>query len=522
MTLQAVELCHARGIPFSQTFDQQWVLSRRPLEDIPGYSSQALGAWHLQHGRSLPMAFAEDKGRGWSAAVLGLAVDAEGAVIDEAGLAAHLRAAEVPEALAQTLEMCGGRFAFVIVAPGLERLYLDPSGCLGAVFDPVTKLAGATLFMTLERAVVPDTTYPLHDIAASAQGGRFAFGVTPDRDVRRLMCNHYLDLETFSPVRHWPSAIEDLTCGLTVDEIEGRIETIIQRHHQILHSLVRHVKPAMLPLSGGADARLLLAFCKPVLDQLDLVFVHRTNWNTLMDTKIAEKLALLAGVPLRRIDVIDDQSLQKSRRFAARMNARQQLAQGFLDGGAGERKREIEVRQALPIGGMVLRGNVTDLSKAVLWRQRGINEFVRTRGHSHDPELGVRLLMLGGADAQKDHRLKAQYAEWYGSLPECARGRAIDFASLEHFRSHGQGAFFYMTNRNFYVTPSADRTILRALISLPPHIRAAFYINDIILERTAPEFRDVPYTRKVDNDIRASRPPLEEVLRQARQGGERM
>lgn len=101
------------------------------------------------------------------------------------------------------------------------------------------------------------------------------------------------------------------------------------------------------------------------------------------------------------------------------------------------------------------------------------------------------------------------------TLPQKAHCRAFDFASLEHFRTHGQGALFYATNKNFYQTPSSDRTILEALISIPPHIRDRFYVNDRIIERMAPQISDVPFTRGTANEIRNKRPELKDLLAQS-------
>lgn len=522
LRLQALALCEAEGHNFRDGFSQQWVLAETPHADLPGFSHVPLGRWHLHHGPALPVARAALPEAGLHVALMGQAVDGAGRFVTDAVLADHLGRARDPSRLAEALSACGGRYAFVIVAPGLARLYLDPSGCLGAVYEPRARLVGATLYMALDRPVEPNTDYPALDIAGPGAGGRFAFGHTPDRHAKRLMCNHFLDLGPFVAHRHWPALDADFTCPLDRDAVEERIDRAVLRHRQVLGALTEAITPAMLPLTGGADARLLLAFCAPFLDRIDLAFVHRTNFNTMMDMRIAGELATRAGIALRRIDVVEETGLRKSKRFAARMNARQRIALGLLPGGPGEKKPEIEVRQALPPGGTVLRGNVTDLSKAVLWRRKGIAEFNRSRGRAHSTTIGVRMLMIGHDWAETDPWFKDAYAGWLGTLPEPARRRAIDFASLEHFRTHGQGAFFYATNRNFYGTPSADRAILEAFISLPPPIRDAFHVNDLMLERTMPELRDVPYTRRIDNEIRRTRPGLDDMLAAARADGERL
>lgn len=512
MTLQAVTLCAEKGHPFEVVFSQQWVLSEASVGDLPGFRLWNIGSWQLQTGPDLSVAYASDLERRIYAAVLGQAVDQSGDFLDDKVLAAHLARATDASTLAEALTMIGGRYAFVVVGPGFQRVYLDPSGCLGAVYEPGTRRVGSTLFMVIDRPVVPDTSYPYQFLAAPGAGGRYAFGLTPDAHVRRLMCNNALDLSTFEAHRHWPKRDQDLTCPMTRDAIEERLDRVVTRQRQILLGLTGAVQPAMLPISGGDDSRILLSISSEMLDRYALFFVHRANNISLRDVELAKTLARRMDVDLRVFDVVNDEALQRRPRFAARMNVRQKLAMGVLSGGPDEKRSEIEVRQALPQGGAVFRGNVTDVSKAVLWRPIGVREFLRTGGKHHDPRLGVRLLMLGAKDADTNPWCLKQYADWLIGLPENARPRALDFASLEHFRTHGQGAFFYATNRNFYQTPSSDRTILQALISLPPHLRDAFFINDMIIERCAPQLVGVPFTRDTANAMRRDRGEIDEWL----------
>ena len=512
MTLQAVKLCAEKGHPFEVVFSQQWVLSETPVGALSGFQAYKLGHWDLHTGPDLSTAYAADLDRRIFAAVMGQAVDLDGSFVDDAVLRGHLASAPDAEALAETLTMMGGRYAFVVVGPGFQGLYLDPSGCLGAVYEPGARRVASTLFMVLDRDVVPDTNYPFQALAATGAGGRYAFGVTPDAHVRRLLCNHALDLDSFEPHRHWPHPDTDFTCPMMMDAIEARIDTVITRQRQIIDGLTRAVQPTMLPISGGDDSRVLLALSAEMLDRYALFFVHRANNICLRDVELAKVLAARMEIDLQVFDVVEDDALKRRPRFAARMNVRQKLAMGVLDGGPNEKRREIEVRQALPPGGAVFRGNVTDVSKAVLWRPVGIREFIRTGGKNHDPQVGVRLLMLGAQGAETNPWCLNAYSEWMSGLPQNARCRTLDFASLEHFRTHGQGAFFYATNRNFYQTPSADRTILQALISLPPHLRDAFFINDMLIERCAPQLTGVPFTRDTANAMRRDRGDLADWL----------
>jgi len=511
MMLEALRRVEASGQPFARVFRQQWVLTRRVSDGLPGFTDHAVGEWRLSVGPGLDIALARDTGRSVSVAVLGHAVDDAGAFLTSEVLDRHLRGSAGPKALAEKLCLLAGRYAFVIVAPGFERLYLDPSSCLGAVYEPAARRVASSLFLTLEREIEPDRDYPVAE-AALIGAGRFAFGRTGDATARRLLANHFLDLESFSPRRHWPPPDLDLTCPMDIEAIRERVEIVIARHRQILGALAAHVSPTMLPVSGGDDSRLLLALTAGLRDRIDLCFVHKANRHSRHDVAIACELAARLGVDLEVFDVLADKGLWRNDRFARRMNVRRKIAMGLEDGGPDEKRQEIEVRMALPKGGTVLRGNVTDVSKAVLWRDVGIREFLRTEGRGHDPGIGVRLLMLGPSEAQRDPWCIGAYTDWMDGLPENTRCRAFDFASIEHFRTHGQGALFYATNRNFYQTPSADRTILAALISIPPHLRDAFYVNDLIIETIAPEIADVRFARDTANAMRARRPPLADVI----------
>lgn len=512
MSVLACSLAEKAGQAFDAIFSQQWLLSQSDPGSLPGFRKFSLGAWGLWAGSTLDVAFAEEPEKSIAVAVLGQCIDASGKYVTDEVLAAHLKESTDAAALAAELEMLGGRYAFVIVASDFARVYLDPSSCLGAVYNPELRRVAASLFLVLDRPVEPDTDYPFHQIAAPSAGGRFAFGRTPDTGVRRLLANHYLDLASFTPHRHWPREDTDFTCPMTQSAIEERIETVVRRQQVILSALTEAVRPAMLPVSGGDDSRVLLALSAGMLDRYDLLFVHRANDISRRDVAIACELAATLKIDLKVVDVVDDEALQRRPRYARRMNVRRRLAMGILEGGPDERRRDIEVRAALPEGGMVLRGNVTDVSKAVLWRPVGIREFIRTGGSSHDPAIGLRLLMLGARDAHENEWCLSAYEEWMGSLPSNARCRTLDFSSLEHFRTHGQGAQFYAMNRNFYQTPSADRTILEALISLPPHLRDRFYINDMIIERCAPALSGVRFTRETANEMRSKRPPLAATL----------
>ena len=507
------ESAEEQGLNFSKGFSQQFVMRRDPDFSLTNFRRARLGDWTLLTGSRMPVAKAHLEDEGLHVAFLGKGVDAEGVLIDDQWLQFKLERLRDPQALADDLNDCGGRFVFIIVSPDFERLYIDPSGIMGAVYNEKAGLVGATVGLAIDRPLEPTTEYPAANIALDGSGGRWAFGYTADRDVKRVLANHYLDLKDFGLTRHWPRPEDDFTCPMREDVIRARLYDVIARHKVIMNALIRSSSPAILPITGGADSRLLLAFAKDALDDVDLFFTHKTNFNTGRDMELAEALAARVGVTLTKFDLVEDPELVRAQRVCKRMSMQERLAEGIWGDIPKVDQKKISERMVLPVGGVVLRGHVTDISKAVLWQKIGIREFERQNGMYHDPNVGLRLLKTGD-NAFEVPWYHDQYNAWMATLPENARRRAVDFMALEQFRCHGLGAQFYAFAHNFYMAPGSDRRIIQALVSIPPHLRSEYHINDMLLEQSAPELLDVPYTRYQDNDLRESRRKFTKLLAQ--------
>ena len=98
-----------------------------------------------------------------------------------------------------------GTFLFILNMLGQRRIYLDANGSRSVVYDPLEGVAAATTSLLLapkdyKERFLEDLYY-----ACGVDGdGWFTAGLTAHRGIRRLLCNHYLDLDSWKPVRHWP------------------------------------------------------------------------------------------------------------------------------------------------------------------------------------------------------------------------------------------------------------------------------------------------------------------------------
>lgn len=471
---------------------QQFILSRGVIECPPGFAHTGLGVWELLTGPDLPVAVARYEVE-WLA-VLGIAVDQDGKLVNQSRLdtLAAEKSADFA-ALARFLADSAGRFAIVLVTPEGGKVYSDAVGSLGVVYDPETGAVGSTLNVVLTREPEPRRDYPFAEAARPGQG-RFAFGQTSDRAVRRLLPNHTLDLARFTIERFWPTDEDTALAEPTPEEELAVIRGMGTRLEQVIATLAKDVNgPTLMPLTGGVDSRLLLAFSKPVLEDISL-FSHAEDILSRKDTRLAGFLGERVGKSVRVIDPLKGTCpLLEDPDVLTQKNLSYKIATGLEDTPTPVRHT---VFQEHPAGGIVLRGNTAEFLKAVLWG-RGVHE---NNNKAHNIPTGVKKMMLG-EDANLHPQIQAEYSEWYAGLPHLAALRPFDLMFAEHFLPRRLGNLFYGFTRNLYICPSNDRRFIAAATSLPPNKRQSMYYHEVLLNWRAPELADIRHTRPRQNQL---------------------
>ena len=108
---------------------------------------------------------------------------------------------------------------------------------------------------------------------------------SPYREVRLLMPNHYLDLESATPCRFWPN---EERREATLEEAAGACGEILQRTVQAAANRC----DLTLPITAGRDSRLTFAACRTVLDRIHFnTFVfHRLCRRDSPDVRIPARM----------------------------------------------------------------------------------------------------------------------------------------------------------------------------------------------------------------------------------------
>jgi hypothetical protein len=125
--------------------------------------------------------------------------------------------------------------------------------------------------------------------------------MTGDPNARRLLPNHYLDLNSFQPHRYWPT--NQISRGDELGAIKlARLIADNTRH--CIESLAQ-VYPLVAGLSAGRDSRMLLACSRNVLSRIEYVTFDYKDPAKFGDVHIAQKIASSLKLNYRVLNLID-------------------------------------------------------------------------------------------------------------------------------------------------------------------------------------------------------------------------
>lgn len=496
-------------------FPYQFILSPKPIRHNEDFEEAKFSNFTLYHGKRLECHVLEIGAI--EVMFLGVAVDRDGYVVTADRLKDILKQYKTLNDIAMYLVMCAGRYIFALSDGREQRLYLDPAGMYSAAYNPSEQVIASTATLAVSSPLQENISYPLWESAAYPRGARFAFEQTLDKRAKQLSPNFYLDMVNWTTHRHWPHEDQDFLCQ-SLEHVERCIEITHTRHAQIIGALAAQYKVAM-PVTGGQDSRLLLAFSKEHLSKIDLFYSHVTNYNTKRDAEIGAELCAHLEVPHKVFQVLGNIGNCMPKLPLVDLRRRYLIRQGNLIDDQDLQltpllKRELCAFNAVPKGHLVLRGHITDISKAVLWRQIGLSWFQKHRKMPVEARRGVQLMQLRPSSdwVLPEDYFFPSFDAWANEIPQNVKGRSVDLMGLEQYRSYGLGFSFHGYENNFYMAPGNDRQIIAALASPPPNMRAQLHVNDLLLKRAVPAFVKIKYVRDNDNKLRDTRKAIEEYL----------
>jgi hypothetical protein len=429
---------------FAEHFRYQYVISRQ-VEEIEGFQHLDCGDWHLHTGASLPVTVLTDIKDREIGAVIGIAVGPEALLGPrKAQLPVNSFSKNFWNDIEKYLTDVAGRYAFVLTSRGQTRLYTDPVGMIGAVYNAEDGFIASSPLLAIKRPVIPNPAFDLEMIETG--GGRLSLFHTLDAHVRRLNPNHYLDFKTFEETRFWP---RDEAFDTPPDTPVSIYSEIISRA-QFNIGAIAEAYPCSLPISGGQDSRLLLGFCGPHLKKIQQFYTHINNYATRRDAAIGSELCRAVGVDH---DIHDKRDFALTRKEVRLSTRAYQIGYGapvsppkeYLNG----------VIQGVPDGNVILRGHQTDILRAVF--------VFQPKEKWHEPDWQIERLLIvprDQFDTAVADRFRDDFRTWQDTLPASAKHKAADFMFLEVYYNSTVGASFAAAWKNFYVAPFNSRRLI--------------------------------------------------------------
>ncbi|APX89594.1 hypothetical protein BV394_07595 [Brevirhabdus pacifica] len=485
----AVNLCDEAGRDFGTVFRRQFALTRTqrgPQDGQGGWSRRSLGGWHLHHCPELRVCDVLDVAGQVAGFFIGIGVTGEGrAITDALRLAATMGEAGFADSAEAQIARIAGRYCVVMLAPGCRRVYFDPVLDLSVVCNRDDRMIASSLLLALDRPLRENNRFNHRMVLHRTH--RYGLGHTRDVGVRRMIPNHYLDLDSFALHRHWPKGDENLDA--TSEEAGDGIDEIVARLGQVFGALVR-THDCAVPVSGGNDSRNLIACGKDHLGHVRAFYSHRINKMSGFDCMVARMLMKKLRQPHQTIDVRapeHEDRFEPARQRAARWDFAFRTGYQAL----GSDHPVLVAADLAPRAEVVLRGNVMDILRANQYNSDNLEA-------PFDLRYGLsRLRMTPDTDAVQLAVWGPEYQNWADTLPENARGRIYDFAFCEQLLPNTMGGTLYGFAQSFYMNPFADRRMLELALRIAPAKRYRGWVNREIVKRASSDLNIFPRTNEL-------------------------
>lgn len=485
--------CAALDVGFALTFRFQFVLCK-DRRDLPGFTARPFAGRFLHTHEALPVTEITDCDGVFLGLVLGYAIDGNTTLSDHHRLKIASEDIDLISKTENWIKKLGGRFLVLLDLPASShrKIYPDPAGALGLVYDPLSGIIASTLLLCLERDIVPSTEARPDNELLSNKGldkllpdfdpetpvGGYGFGATPDRHVRRLLANRALDIDTLTEHRFWVP--NPNLPSLSVDAAAEQIVATLRQQMQALCTL----GPGYLALSGGHDSRMLLA-CAPDLSETEIeLYCYATNWIGTLDVRVAEVLAETVKRPFfgQIADAGPKGTFMTNRAVARRNRQRFAIGSGLAHLGDAWWQRGY-ARQLRP-DTFWLRGNFLEIITARVWPRLALTP-------SDEALHALTNTRIALGDEADIARKLSKLDEWRSSFPMDADRHLHDLTYLDLTLAPSQGAF-YGFSRHTYLPPANHRSVFETAMQVPWEIRKHGLLYDAIIKQANPELFSLP------------------------------
>ncbi|MBW9113739.1 hypothetical protein JNB88_08845 [Rhizobium cauense] len=450
----------------SEQLDGQFLVSTEP-KFRSGWSQLQVGSLHVSLApltRVLNVYGADGDQIG---VLVGTPIDLEGGrvITGRYTLPAALGEGDnIDEFVEEHIYKLSGSFLFLLSTAMHRRIYLDANGTISLVYDRDARIAGATA-----AALLAGDKYKqrfrarLYKALDVDNAGWFTGDLTAHTGINRLLCNHYLDLDTWAVTRHWPSRPLEVSSDPTLT-----CARIFERVRQTIEILAR-TGTTSVALTAGSDSRLLLSCCRDLLGEVSFATVRAPNAD--IDVACARRLATKFKLP---------HELLAYREATPKQAELWKLRAGHCVGGNNVKMHP----SVIPLEGRYFVGGLGgEVGRGFLW--------LNAR-----PDLPIDAkTLIGRLKLPQDDELLRSVAAWLAPISHFDAFLILDLAYIELRMSSWGFCDSYVKPKQQELHPMISRANYADMLSLPPDVRRKGHIYLQQIERSWKEISEIPINK---------------------------
>jgi hypothetical protein len=461
----------------------QFILCR-DRDQIPDeWLVHRVGQWWLGHHPSLPVVRLSDEvgfPLGW---LLGWAVDDRGK-LREADKTAAVSFATADE-LEHWIYLHGGRFVAIVVRSPLARVYLDPCGSLSVVYCAALECVASTTTVVPRVGDTADLVEETRLVGIPGYG-LYPLGLTPRKNVLRLVPNHFLDLEKWQAVRHWPKTYPFAPRGV------GEVVSTVADRVRLTIGGVLDERPVLLRLTAGRDSRLLLACARRFADRITFFTAEheRSDEVSWLDCSTGSRIAGDLGLSYMRL----------KRRPPRQEDLDEWLFRTGWSIGEERGQRALRTYHSLPPGHVDLIGLCGELGRVEHWPRLSPDLLARRpvlAQFTHDELLEFIPTLDSFPFVARHPRSASTVLEWLKEVEPYDLDLHLvhDLFYIEQRMGSWGGIFpyAYAQDGRFQLFPFSNREIFEAMLSLPVSARLNDEMGLELIRREWPELLRYPF-----------------------------
>lgn len=448
----------------------QFILTKK-RDWIPrGWNVFSHGSWWLGVHPGLPVTTITAPDGQITCFLLGHMVT-ESARVLEQGAASHWPAGNGMSDFEEWLYRHGGRFAAIYLGRDAERIYLDGFGSLAVVYSSIAHTVASTNMLIPYVEGTEDNDPLIDDVGIPHQNKYFPFGLSPRRNIGRLLPNHYLDLKSWETIRHWP--IRDFEPTRNTRESVAEIGEILGK---TVMAFVEHCGGVNLSVTAGGDSRMLLAASRASREHIHTFTFDLKPAVSAPDVAAGARIARRGGVP-HNTYVAAEATEMELRRWIWRNGASAHAIIGW---------RNQHAFLALDTRYPYMPALAGELGRPVFYLPREDSEKL--------PD--VQWLRHFWGIPANDSVTKWSQA-WFDGLPAVNRMTALGLCYIENRVGCWAGPVLYSQwgTGAFPVFPFSHRRIIELIMSLPAEYRMEEHFVIDLVRMHWPGLLSIPFFR---------------------------